>query len=35
MQGGHKLVVTGLLRTGPQCPPDGTVTLIDNGCVLP
>jgi hypothetical protein len=34
-QVGEKPVVTGLLCTGPQCSPDGRVTLIDKDYVLP
>jgi hypothetical protein len=34
-QGGHKPVITGLLCNGPNCLPDGSLTLIDNGYVLP
>jgi hypothetical protein len=34
-QVGEKPVITGLLCTGPQCLPDGSVTLTDKGYVLP
>jgi hypothetical protein len=34
-QSGDKPLVTGLLCIGPNCLPDGSVALIENGYVLP